>query len=279
MIRSTNLTAVRTAVNPQPLPQKSLVAKIGRLGDSVSLNPQPLPPKSLAAKIGRLGDSVSLNPQPLPPKSLAAKIGRLGDSVSLNPQPLPPKAVFANVKASVSAVNTKRLAAGQSDRFLTANVRSSPATPVATLLSSQWSADGFLQLKASPVFKSSILAAIKAQHTVDQLTKAETLMESAYRRMSNPNRNYVDALRAREEMGQALQIRKSVMPDLSELQQKALSAVSDKEQQGIEDAAWATFDLNFSVSAQKGAEELEAARKEFQVGVQENQSLINWILS
>ena len=49
MIGLTNLTAsIQTAVNTQTLPTKvTLVGKIGRPGDSVTLNPQPLPPKPL----------------------------------------------------------------------------------------------------------------------------------------------------------------------------------------------------------------------------------------
>ncbi len=51
MIRSTNLTAVQTTLNTQPVPPMSLVAKIGRPGDAVSINPQPLPPKDVFANV------------------------------------------------------------------------------------------------------------------------------------------------------------------------------------------------------------------------------------
>lgn len=231
----------------------------------------------------------AVNPQPLPPKSLVAKIGRLGDSVSLNPQPLPPKAVAANVKAGlkarvrIRAPQTQRRAAGQPDRFLTASAGSSLTAPAVTLRGLHGPADGFLQhevgasasggyaaIKSS---KGSILAGVlKTLHQVDQLTKAENLMEDAYARMSNPNRNEVETLRAHEEMAQALQIRKSVMPELSKYQQEALWSISDIEQRGI-------LDAGDNALGQTGAAYHEQGKKEFQLGVQENQSLIKWILS
>jgi hypothetical protein len=95
-------------------------------------------------------------------------------------------------------------------------------------------------------------------------------MEDAYRRMSDPNANYVDKLRAEEEMGEAVQIRNSVLPSLSEDQQKALREINSTEQAGILDAGNADF-------GQTGAEAHARGREEFQRGMQENQSLINWI--
>ncbi len=205
---------------------------------------------------------------PLPAKSLVAGIVRPGDSVSLNPQPLPPKAVFANVKAVLDATNP----AANFSPSLTM-----PATATDIPL---------LTLQGGLHHRTIVPPAVRKQLSeADQLTKAEKLMEDAYKTISNPNSNQVDRFRAEEERAQALQIRNSVAPELSEYQQKALSAVSLQEQQGIEDAAWGVFDTKYgnppadSLQVQKGAQELQTGKEEFQLGVQENQSLINWILS
>ncbi len=56
---STAMAAPAFALNPQPLPPKS---KVARGGDRM-LNPQPLPPKEKFTR----GDR-ALSPQPLPPK-------------------------------------------------------------------------------------------------------------------------------------------------------------------------------------------------------------------
>lgn len=86
--RSTVVTNPLTtrALNPQPLPPKT-IQRFGTSGvEYRMLNPQPLPPK--AVQLNSTSDSGArmLNPQPLPPKAIAS------ESVTLNPQPLPPKA-------------------------------------------------------------------------------------------------------------------------------------------------------------------------------------------
>jgi hypothetical protein len=51
MISSKNVTALRVAVDSQPMTKTSLAARPARPGDLVSLNPQPLPPKELPANV------------------------------------------------------------------------------------------------------------------------------------------------------------------------------------------------------------------------------------
>src|SRR5262249_2284688 len=95
--------------------------------------------------------------------------------------------------------------------------------------------------------------------------KAENLMEDALARMTKPNANEVDRLRAEEEIDEAVQIRNSVLPQLSEYQQKALTGLNLAEKDGILRAA-------FPPTAATG-------KWEFELGKQENQSLIDWIQS
>ncbi len=88
--------ADQRALNPQPLPPKSLASPLERR----ALNPQPLPPKSSASPLDRR----ALNPQPLPPKSSASPLDRR----ALNPQPLPPKVPTTPVRRDTPATLTER---------------------------------------------------------------------------------------------------------------------------------------------------------------------------
>ena len=228
MIRSTNLTALQTAVDAPALPQTTLVAKIGRPGDSVSLNPQPLPPME----------------------------------------------VFANVKAAVNP-------------SLSLSVRSNVTLPFGQSITAPVTQTPLLVASlGGPHHRAVVPPAVKkAVDEADQLAKAENLMQDAYRKLSNPARNAVDYYRAEEEVDEAGQIRRSVLPGLSDYQQKALSSLNDTEQDGIGNAEWGVFDVTYgdappdTPSVQKGYQELEKSKQEFQLGAQENQSLINWILS
>lgn len=259
MIRSTSLTAVQNA-----------------------LSLQPLAPKALATKIGNPGDLVSLNPQPLPPKSVASQVLKLGDEVSLNPQPLPPKDVFASVKAGFGAYS-KGTAVSESDQFLAASL--SLTTSIATYKGVRPGTELFAKQKVSLVNQVSLADLLKVSNQVNQLNKAEKLMEDAYKTLSDPSSNQVERLRAEDQRAQALEIRKAVAPGLSDSQQKALWVVSGKEQQAMEDAKWGVFDMLYgnpscdSPSYQKGLQELAQANQEFHLGVQENKSLIDWITS
>ncbi len=233
---------------------------------------------------------IALPPSPLPPQSLViAAIGRHGDSVSLNPQPLPPKDSFAKVNAGSNAPLL----------FLTANIRSNPAAfagytlaptagkfPVDTLEVFHKTADVTERKSATA---DAFLAAAKELKQVDQLEQAEKLMEDAYRRVSNPDHTDVDVLRAHEEEGEAERIRQAVVPGLSQNQQAALWSIDDTEIGAIGNAASGVDDTRYASAhqgqwgvegySQRAAEEFETAAKQSHLGAQENQQLIDWILS
>ena len=94
----------------------------------------------------------------------------------------------------------------------------------------------------------------------------------------------MEKLRADDQIDQATRIRWSVKPGLSENQQRALETIQDTQVKAIDDARFAVFetkvnDNNDIPQAQHNAKDFEKSSIEFQEGVDENKSLIDWILS
>jgi hypothetical protein len=202
--------------------------------------------------------------QPTTGSSLAAKATRAGDLVSINPQPLPPKEVSASVRA---------LAASQ-DLFL-APVRTD-RTGSAAVFKSIRGADSFAPQKATLDYQGPVSAALKKIKTMDQLEKAERLMEQAYLIFRDPNSNDVDRIRAKGLRNQAVVIQMSV-EGLSDAQTEGLAATFVRQWNAMLAAADAA-QKNKSGDP-TGLEDLIEADQAFELGVQDYLSLIDWIQS
>jgi hypothetical protein len=110
-----------------------------------------------------------------------------------------------------------------------------------------------------------------SQKDVAQLDRAEALARDAFKRVMNPNANFVDKLEAQEEMREADKIRKQVEKHLDPLQRQAVEHINDEEKDAVKRAGNAPDNLGGLVQRAYAGKEMQEAGKE-------STSLDNWIL-
>jgi hypothetical protein len=192
--------------------------------------------------INKAGLSETLPAQVAPSNPIA--------KVALNPQPLPPRVGFD------SPVNN-----ADSSLKYTRNLFPHRSVPPTDALNNKMPIVSGYKPPSSVVATSYVFG---KPNEVDQLKKADDLMQDAFQKASDPNfnNNIVGQQQIKEEIDQAHKIRASVAEQLSPYQQDALWQIDSEERAGID---YRERGLDGQLLMQDGA--------------QQTQSLNNWILS
>ena len=106
---------------------------------------------------------------------------------------------------------------------------------------------------------------------VADLDQAESMAQDAFAKFTNPNANFVDKLRAEEEMDAASQLRQSIEPFLTPKQQQALDQIENLEKNAMQ--------LAHNNSGFLGPALQVIGKGDMLVAAAGQQSLESWILS